>query len=150
MIKFLRTDSSNQDFVDLVKELDADLKIRDGEDHSFYDQFNKIDKIKYAVVAYENQLPISCGAIKEFDDSSFEVKRMYTKLNARGKGIAVVVLKELEKWAAELGYAKCILETGRMQPEAIRLYEKSGYTLTQNYGQYADVENSLCFQKVLH
>jgi putative acetyltransferase len=59
------------------------------------------------------------------------------------------VLSELESWAAELGYPKCVLETGKRQPEAIALYEKQGYQRIPNYGQYIGVENSVCFEKVL-
>jgi len=54
MIRIVRTDSENRDFIELVSRLDADLAERDGEDHSFYAQFNKIDRIQYVVVAYEN------------------------------------------------------------------------------------------------
>ncbi|WP_200977650.1 GNAT family N-acetyltransferase [Echinicola sp. 20G] len=149
MIKTIRTDASHQDFVKLVKLLDAELAVRDGKDHAFYDQFNKIDHIKYAVIAFENGIPISCGAIKEYDKRSMEVKRMYTVMNFRGKGIASVVLAELEKWAKELNYKRCILETGLKQPEAIKLYEKNGYLLIPNYGQYIGVSNSRCFEKTL-
>jgi GNAT superfamily N-acetyltransferase len=149
MIKLIRTNSGNRDFVELVKLLDADLAKRDGEEHSFYSQFNKIDKIKHAVVAYENDKPVSCGAIKEFASNIMEVKRMYTLPVSRGKGIATKVLTELEIWATELHYKKCILETGRKQPEAIELYKKNGYKIIPNYGQYAEVENSLCFEKKL-
>jgi len=67
----------------------------------------------------------------------------------RGRGIAQMALAELEKWAAELGYKKCILETGKRQPEAIRLYEKSGYKIIPNYGEYLNIENSVCFEKEL-
>ena len=74
---------------------------------------------------------------------------MYVPLNRRGQGIASLVLKELEKWAKELGYKKCILETGLKQPEAIRLYEKNGYKSIPNYGQYSGVENSVCYEKVI-
>jgi GNAT superfamily N-acetyltransferase len=147
MIKVTRTDSDNQDFVDLVKRLDADLAERDGNEHSFYAQFNKINKIKYVVVAYENGQPVGCGAIKEYVSDTMEVKRMYTLPESRGKGIASKVLTELELWAAELSYKKCILETGKKQPEAIGLYKKNGYRLIPNYGQYAEIENSVCFQK---
>ena len=149
MIEILRTDSTNQDFVDLVKHLDADLAERDGKDHSFFAQFNKIDKIKHVVVAYDNGKPVGCGAIKEYAPAIMEVKRMYTSPDSRGNGFASTVLKELEKWAAEMSYEKCILETGKKQPEAIGLYKKNGYTLIPNYGQYAEVENSVCFEKVL-
>jgi GNAT superfamily N-acetyltransferase len=76
-----------------------------------------------------------------------EIKRMYTLPECRGKGIATKVLIELEKWANELSYEKCILETGKKQPEAIALYKKNGYKLIPNYGQYAEMENSVCFEK---
>ena len=149
MITTIRTDASHADFIALVKALDADLANRDGRDHSFYNTFNKIDAIKYAVVAYENDTPVSCGAIKEYTPGTMEVKRMYTVPEHRGKGIAAVVLKELELWAKGLGYKTCILETGKRQPEAIRLYQKNGYTSIPNYGQYAGVDNSVCFEKHL-
>jgi putative acetyltransferase len=149
MIKIIRTDSNNPDFIDLVKHLDADLAERDGTDHSFYSQFNKINKLKYAVVAYENNKPIACGAIKEYAPNTMEVKRMYTSPDSRGKGIAAAILTELEKWATQLSCEKCILETGKRQPEAIGLYQKSGYKIISNYGQYAGIENSVCFEKEL-
>jgi putative acetyltransferase len=66
MICIKRTDSNNRDFIDLVKHLDADSAERDGNLHSYYAQYNKIDKIKYVVVAYENGKPVGCGAIKEY------------------------------------------------------------------------------------
>jgi len=149
MIQVIRTNSDNPDFVELVKCLDADLAIRDGADHSFYAQFNKIDKIRHVVLAYENGKPLGCGAMKEYAPDTMEIKRMYVPLESRGRGIATTVLSELEKWAGELRYTKCVLETGKKQPEAIVLYKKQGYTLIPNYGQYAGVENSLCFEKLL-
>ena len=149
MISIIRTNSGNTDFVELVRHLDVELAERDGKDHSFYAQFNKIDMIKHVVVAYDDGQPVACGAIKEYEPGTMEVKRMFTRLDHRGKGIAAGVLSELEKWAAEMNYSKCVLETGKKQPEAIRLYEKSGYKLIPNYGQYAGVENSVCFEKSL-
>ena len=149
MIRITRTDSENQDFINLVKDLDAEMAIRDGEDHSFYAQFNKIDTIKYALVAYDNGRPVGCGAIKEYAPGTVEIKRMYTSTDSRGKGIAGRILSELEAWADELGYETCILETGRRLPEAVRLYQKNGYNLIPNYGQYAQIEDSVCFEKRL-
>jgi GNAT superfamily N-acetyltransferase len=67
----------------------------------------------------------------------------------RGKGIAGKILSELETWAVEMGYYKCILETGTRQLEAVALYKKSAYSIIPNYGQYIGVENSLCFEKEL-
>ena len=147
MINIIRTNSDNPDFIELVKLLDADLAVRDGEDHPFYAQYNKIDKIKYVVMAYLNDKPVGCGAIKEYTPDTMEVKRMYTLPENRGKGIATKILIELENWTRELSYSKCILETGKKMPEAIALYKKKGYKLIPNYGQYTEVENSLCFEK---
>ena len=147
MLKIIKTNTENQDFKDLVVLLDADLAISDGDEHDFYDQYNKINSIKYALVAYFENKPVGCGAIKHFDDNRMEVKRMYVKPAFRGKGIAVQLLQKLESWAAELGYKKCILETGKKQPAAIGLYKKSAYNIIENYGQYAGVANSVCFEK---
>ena len=149
MIEIERADASNPQFKALVKLLDAELAVRDGEDHSFYDQFNQLDTIKNVVLGYENGQAIACGAIKKYDDQAMEVKRMYSLPGARGHGVATVLLEALETWALELGFSQCILETGIKQPEAIRLYEKNGYHRIPNYGQYAGVETSLCFEKQL-
>ena len=149
MIRLIRTQSENTDFQKLVRELDIDLKIRDGEEHGFYAQFNGIDTIKHVVVAYEEDRAVGCGAIKEYAGGIMEVKRMYVLPTERCKGFASRVLKELEAWANELGYQKCILETGKKQPEAIALYLKNGFIIIPNYGQYANVENSVCLEKAL-
>jgi putative acetyltransferase len=142
-----RTTSENLDFQNLVRLLDADLKLRDGEDHAFYSQFNKIDKIKNAVVCFADDLPVGCGAFKEYDETSVEIKRMFVQPVFRGKGIAGTILKELELWAAEINYSVAVLETGKRQPEAIALYQKTGYTIIPNFGQYENVENSVCMKK---
>lgn len=144
-----RTDSTDPDFQKLVIELDKDLAIRDGEDHSFFAQFNKITMIRHAVVAYENDKAVGCGAIKQYEPDVMEVKRMFVSPEERGKGIASGILNELENWARELEYKKCILETGLKQPEAIQLYKKNNYAIIKNYGQYAEVASSVCFEKEL-
>lgn len=145
----VRTNSTNQDFIKLVELLDQELAIVDGDDHAFYHQFNNIDVLKRTIVLYENNIPVGCGAIKEFDKTSAEVKRMYTLPETRGKGIATKVLLELEKWAKELNYKYSILETGKRLPHAIALYQKNGYEIISNYGQYVGIENSVCFRKEL-
>jgi putative acetyltransferase len=149
MIHIHRTNSENADFIELVARLDNLLAEMDGREHDFYDQFNKIDKIKHVVVAYSGEIPVACGAIKEFANQSMEVKRMFTLEEYRGKGFASAVLAELEEWAAELGYSKCVLETGRRLPDAVKLYQKKGYLQIPNYGQYVQMENSICFEKRL-
>ncbi len=149
MINLIRTTSENIDFINLVRHLDSELKVRDGDDHEFYNQFNKVDEIKHVLVVYENDIPIGCGAIKQYDLASMEIKRMFIKDESRGKGYASKILKELEKWASELSFERCILETGINQPEAIGLYFKNEYTLMPNYGQYEGIKDSRCFLKIL-
>lgn len=148
-ISLQRTTSTHSDFISLVKLLDADLRIRDGNEHAFYAAFNKIDMINHVVIAYENSVAVGCGAVKQYEENIMEVKRMYVLPEHRNKNIATKVLIELEKWTSELGLSKCILETGIKQPEAIRLYEKNKYLRIPNYGQYENVANSVCFQKIL-
>src|ERR1700744_537370 len=145
-IKIIRTNSSNPDFQLLVAALDLDLSIRDGAEHNFYDQFNKIAGLQQVIVAYEDEMAVGCGAIKEHSAEAMEVKRMWVPENKRGLGIASVILAALESWARESGYSKCILETGKRQPEAIGLSTKNGYRVIPNFGQYENVENSICFE----
>ena len=149
MPKYKRTNSEDKNFQKLVIQLDADLKIRDGDENVFYAQFNKIDKINFVIIAYENEIAVGCGAIKEYAHNTMEVKRMYVVPDKRGQGIASNILKELEKWSEELSCNICLLETGKKQPEAIELYRKNEYQLIPNYGQYVHVENSVCFKKIL-
>ena len=147
MIK--RTNSENKDFISLVKALDAYLKIIDDNEHEFYNQFNNIDVLKNVVVLYLDNVAVGCGAIKKVDTYSIEVKRMFVLPEKRGQGIALKVLQELEIWAKELGYKKCVLETGKRQVEAVAFYKKCNYKMTPNYGQYEGIENSVCFEKVV-
>jgi len=147
MIELVRTNSDNSDFRQLVGLLDKELAERDGDAHPFYAQYNKIDNIKYVVVAYLEKFPVGCGAIKDYSNDTAEVKRMFVLSAIRGQSVGKKVLEELERWAKELNYTHLILETGKAQPEAIRLYQKSGYTVIPNYGQYAEVENSVCMKK---
>jgi putative acetyltransferase len=149
MISIVRTNSDNADFRTLVTLLDAELQVRDGEEHSFYAQFNKIDNLSEVVVAYSGNAAIGCGAIKAYGERTAEIKRMFVKEENRGKGVAGKILGELETWSRELNFDECILETGFKQPEAIALYKKSGYEVIPNYGQYIGVENSVCMKKTI-
>jgi putative acetyltransferase len=147
MINYIRTNSDNADFQQLRLNLEEELKIRDGNDHAYYAQLNEIDSIRHVIVAYENTLPVGCGAIREYYKDTVEIKRMYVLPGYRGKGIASAILKNLEQWAVELNYKKILLETGINQPEAIQLYKKNNYRRIPNYGKYQTEEYSVCFEK---
>jgi putative acetyltransferase len=146
-IKLIRTNSDNADFQRLIVELDAHLEIINGMKHAFYSQFNTIDKIHHVVVAYTDDIAVGCGAIKKYTTGTVEVKRMFVKPEYRGHGIAGRVLHELERWAVELNCATCILETGTKLSEAIGLYKKHGYGVTENYPPYVGSVDSVCFRK---
>jgi putative acetyltransferase len=149
-INLIRCSADNPDFQKLVGELDQDLRIRDGAEHEFFAAFNKTDQIKHVVVAYLQGLPLGCGAMRAYNDTTIEIKRMYVQASQRGLGIGGIILKELEKWAGESGFTRCILETGKKQPEAIALYKKHQYHNIPNYGPYEQVESSVCFEKILN
>ena len=129
--------------------MDEELKILDGEEHLFYAQLNKTDDIKQAIVLYDGEENVGCGAIREYAESTMEVKRMYVLPTKRGRGIASIILSQLEDWSKELGMTTLVLETGKKQPEAIALYTKSGYHIIPSYGKYKNMENSICFEKEL-
>ena len=149
MFTLVRTDSSNPHFIELVGLLDGELRIFDGDDHPFYDQFNKIDLIRHVLLAYSESEPVACGAFKEFDKATVEIKRMYVLPEFRGQELGGRILSGLEGWAAELGFSSSILETGKRQQAAIKLYQKMGYSIIPNFAQYAGVENSVCMEKKL-
>ena len=149
MLTLKRTTSADIDFRNLVVLLDQDLSIRDGDEHAFYAQYNGIATINHVVVGFVDGQPVACGAFKEYEPTTVEIKRMYVLSEYINKGLAAQLLGELEAWAQECGYTACVLETGKKQPEAIRLYTKSGYTFIPNYGQYVCADNSVCMRKEL-
>ncbi|UOQ71223.1 GNAT family N-acetyltransferase [Hymenobacter cellulosilyticus] len=149
MLHLLRTIGTHPDFQTLVALLDQDLALRDGTEHTFYAAFNSSTSLQHVVVAYEQDFPVGCGAFKEYASDLVEIKRMFVQASSRRKGVAAKILRELEVWAQELHYTGCVLETGKRQPEAISLYQQSGYRFVPNYGPYIGVENSVCLQKDL-
>ena len=145
----VRTDFANADFLRLVEQLDDYLRITDGDDHAFYAAFNTVDALRHVVVFYDGATPAGCAAMKPLAPDTMEIKRMFVAPAYRGRGIAAVILAELERWAHESGFTRFVLETGIRQTAAIRLYEKSGFATIPNYGQYIGIAQSLCFGKAI-
>jgi len=97
---------------------------------------------------------VACGGLRPLDAEVLgprvaEIKRMYAAPAARGTGAAVSVLRALEDEARSLGIRRLVLETGTAQPDAVRFYEREGYTPIPLYGHYAGSEVSLCFARDL-
>jgi GNAT superfamily N-acetyltransferase len=149
MTKLLRTSSSHADFAWLVSQLDKELWELYPVLQAQYAPNNKIPDNLTTVLAYYEKQPAGCGCFKTLDENTIEIKRMYVQPAFRNQGIAGSILSELETWARELHFSRSILETGILQPEAIHLYKKSGYTVIENYGPYVEMETSVCMEKRL-
>ena len=149
MILVKRTGSNNQDLEKLIDGLNKDLWKMNYSNQGEYDKHNVIENLPTVVIAYDSDKAVGCGCFKKFDEDSAEIKRMYVAPSSRGKGISRMILSELEVWAKEEGYAKTILETGTAQIEAIGLYKNSGYIVTDCYGPYIGMQDSICMAKEL-
>ena len=106
-------------------------------------------------VGYLGAEAVASGAWRAAEVTAFgedrvaEIKRMYVVPQARGRGLARAVLAHLERTAVEAGHRAMVLETGRGQPEAIALYESSGYTAIPRFGFYADYDTAVHLGKLL-
>ena len=101
------------------------------------------------VIAWLDGQAVGCGAIRPIDNEVTELKRIYVRPVARGKGISRKILARLELLALESGFSKTKLETGDKQFQAIRLYETSGYERIPCFGIYAQNSDSYCYEKTL-
>ncbi len=150
MLTFSHCGIDDEDLQVLIRKLDDDLRRREGDLQNVYNSYNKLEGILAALVAREDGVPAGCGCLKQYDDRTVEVKRIFVDPAFRRLGIAGGVLRELEACAAAKGFDRAVLETGVRQSEAIRLYEKSGYRRIENYGPYKSMPSSVCFEKTLH
>jgi|WetSurMetagenome_2_1015567.scaffolds.fasta_scaffold659561_1 putative acetyltransferase len=145
---FERTTWNDFQFEELTKLLDQELRSNYGELQNQYDKSNIINENSYVVLCLKNGKAIACGCIREMEDeSTVELKRMFTIEEERGKGIGKIIVEELEKWAFELQKKRIILETGVKQDSAIVMYKRIGYKVIENYGEYKENTNSICMAK---
>jgi len=90
---------------------------------------------------------LGCGAIRQIDPTTGELKRMYVRSVARRLGVGQALLDALEHWAAQAGLERIVLETGIHQPAALAFYERAGYSRIDRYGEYPCAEQSVCYGK---
>jgi len=102
-----------------------------------------------AVVAYDGDTPVGCGALREFEPGVGEVKRMFVLPAARGQGAARRMLDALEAQGQRMGYSAVRLGSGVRQPEALALYESCGYRRIPLFGDYEGAELCVCYEKAL-
>jgi GNAT superfamily N-acetyltransferase len=101
------------------------------------------------LVGFVGSEPVASGGFRWHEDGVAEIKRMYVVEDHRGIGLARRMLGELEARAAEAGYERTVLVTGLAQPEAIALYQSSGYVAIEPFGMYKDSDLVRCFGKDL-
>ena len=141
----------------LIDEVQAEYVVRyGGRDDTPLDHLMFEPPEGSFFVAYLGGRPVATGAWRHSGVAAFgttataEIKRMYVVPAARGQGLARRLLAHLERSAAEHGAEAVVLETGLAQPEAIALYESSGYTPVPAFGYYKDAPLSRCFGKRLN
>jgi putative acetyltransferase len=148
-LELVRCTTATPDFKRLVGELDAELDHRYGEVQALYAPHNAVEAIETAVLVREGGRAIACGCFKPHGADAVELKRVYVVADRRGQGVAGQVVRALEAWARELGYASAVLETGTLQPEAVALYTRCGYARTPCFGPYVGLPASICMGKAL-
>ncbi len=149
MIHLKRTSNKDKDFKNLIVELDNDLQGRYSNITYQFNAFTDVSQINTVVVAYIQDIAVGCGCFKELDENTVEIKRMFVNPYFRGFGVASSIIEELLVWAKQLYYNTAVLETGKRQPESIKLYSKHGFAITENFGPYVGMEESVCMQKPL-
>lgn len=127
----------------------AEISSRYGADDSEPGPKPTAADVAHFFVAYVDGMPAGCGGLRPLSSDEHEIKRMYVTPAYRGSGISVAVLGALESTARERGVARLVLETGTLQPDAIRFYEREGYVRIPNFGTYADSPISVCYAKSL-
>ncbi|WP_320129877.1 GNAT family N-acetyltransferase [uncultured Sphaerochaeta sp.] len=149
ILEILITDRTNADFLHLVTLLDAELDAANQETHQLCNQYNTVDKLLLVVLILVEGIPAACGACKEYDASTLELKRIFVKEEYRGKGLSKRLLAELERQGKEHGYSTAVLETGKHLKNAMALYSKLNYKIIPSYGPYKDIKDSICMKKEL-
>lgn len=164
-----RVDWNHPDSEELRGQQRAELEIRYGTPDSEPGVAPSADDITVFFVAYVDEaaageaaagdtgaggsvagsVAAGCGGLRQLDDTSGEIKRMFVTPTRRGTGVSVAVLRALEADARERGWTRLQLETGTEQPEAVRFYEREGYTPIPRFGHYVHSELSLCFARDL-
>jgi GNAT superfamily N-acetyltransferase len=127
----------------------AELAVRYGRLDSEPGPKPSADDISIFFVDYDGTEAVGCGGLRTLDERHGEIKRMYVVPERRGTGVARAILRHLEVEARSRGWDRLVLETGDEQPDAMRFYEREGYTPIPNFGYYADSELSRCYERAL-
>lgn len=157
VLDIVRVSADHPDALRLIEEVQAEYVERyGGRDNTPLDIEEFAPPGGAFYIGYLDGAAVASGAWRRRGDVDFrgtsacaEIKRMYVAPRARGRGLARQMLAHLEVAATSAGAAAMILETGTAQPEAIALYESSGYVAMKPFGHYAWSESNRCFGRML-
>lgn len=129
----------------------AELDARYGnDDHEPGTAPNAEDVWAFLVARGHDGHAIGCGGLRFLSPKVAEIKRMYVETDFRGTGVATLILRRLEACAREAGVLRLVLETGTLQPDAVRFYQREGFERIDNFGPYVGAEQSVCFARTLN
>jgi GNAT superfamily N-acetyltransferase len=150
-VEIVYTDGNNKDFIELCRLLDDNLdEIVGGEkQRKQYAQYNTLEDINDVILLYNDKTAVGCASFKYYDEGIAEVKRVFVRKEYRGQGISKQLMSCLEERAKNKGFYTLILETGTPLVEAMGLYNKIGYKIIENYGQYICMKESICMRKTI-
>ena len=148
-VRIERLDPSSATAMALIGELDRYLLTLYPPESNYLDSAAELSRPHvHFLGAFEGRRLIGCGAVKLLDGYA-EIKRVYVTPGWRGKGAAAGILKELENIARKASLHTVRLETGTRQPQALRLFELSGYARTGRFGSYPDDPLCVFMEKTL-
>ncbi len=147
MIELREIPWDHPDGEQLRTDQQAELAIRYGTPDSEPGPKPSATDITIFFVAFDGAEAVGCGGLRSLDERHGEIKRMFVVPRRRGTGVSTAILRHLEVEARSRGWDRLVLETGDEQPDAMRFYEREGYTRIPNFGYYADSELSVCFEK---
>jgi hypothetical protein len=150
-VELVFTDGRDERFAALCAELDAYLdELVGGEkQRALYNRYNTLETVNDVALILEDGRAVACGGYKEYAPGTAEIKRVFTKPECRGRGYGRAVMGALEQRARAQGYARLILETGRILQAAFRIYTSLGFRVTPNYGPYCCMQDSICMEKMI-
>jgi GNAT superfamily N-acetyltransferase len=145
-LTFHQSRPEDPEAVPLIEELSAALaEITGSSGKNSFSNADMDDAKSVFLLATDEGQAVACGALRRIDDSTAELKRMYSK--KRRSGIGALLLAKLELEARLLGYERIQLETRKVNEVAVKFYLKHGYSVIPNFGKYVGNAAAVCFEK---
>ena len=150
-MQIIYTHGNHPDFITLCNQLDHSLDIAMGgfDKREKFVPFNQANTMDMVVMLYSEETPIACGAYRQYDNRTAEIKRMFVNENYRGLGYGRTILQELNRITKERHFQRLLLETGDFLTAAVALYKSMGFSVIPNYPPYEKMSESLCMELII-